>query len=141
MVELQLQVVELEKNNFHILVESTVNNETIYWIIDTGASKSVFDINLDDLYQPIEPDPEEEFKSAGINLGPIDTKLGKVSLKIGSIEINNLSVALINMEHISEIYKKYSDQKIGGLLGGDVLEAYGCCINYREKTISFNPEK
>lgn len=141
MIELPLHLIELDKNNFHLILESKISNESVYWIIDTGASKSVFDINLDHLYRLIEPDKNDEYLSAGINVSPIETKIGSVSFQLGeTVAIENLTVALIDMKHVTKIYKKYTDLKIGGLLGGDILNRYGCCIDYLNETIAFNKE-
>ena len=42
-----LQLVELEDENYHILIETIFQNgEKGKWAIDTGASKTVFDANL-----------------------------------------------------------------------------------------------
>ena len=138
MIKLPLHLIELDENNFHLVVESSVNNEKIFWIIDTGASKSVFDINLNQYYTLVESKNDEEFQSAGITSGKVETKLGSISFEIGKLQIDNLTVALLDLNHVKKIYKKYTNQLIGGLLGGDVLNKYKCCIDYMNRTITFN---
>jgi hypothetical protein len=139
MIEIPLQIIELENNNYHILIEGRFDNgSSACWIIDTGASKSVLDSNLSQFYEPIESDNEEDYQSAGINQGMMETSVGKISsLRFGNLEITNQKMALIDLSHVNEIYEKYTSYKIAGLLGGDILMQYKCTIDYERKIIQF----
>ena len=65
MIEIPLQIIELERDNFHILIEGHFGNEsTLYWIIDTGASKTVLDVTLNSFYDIIESDNIDDYQSA-----------------------------------------------------------------------------
>ena len=139
MIEIPLQIIELEHDNYHILIEGNFEDETpSYWIIDTGASKTVLDSNLTEFYADVESDNEEDYQSAGINQGMLDTSVGKIHfLRFGEFKIVNQKVALIDLNHVNEIYEKYTSFKIAGLLGGDILMQYKCMIDYERKIIQF----
>ena len=139
MIEIPLQIIELENENYHILIEGEFQDGTpSCWIIDTGASKSVLDINLNLYYEILDSDNEEDFQSAGINQGMMETSVGKMYfLKLGELKITNNKVSLIDLTHVNEIYGKYSSYRISGLLGGDILMQYKCRIDYNTKTIQF----
>jgi predicted aspartyl protease len=140
MVELPLQIIELENENYHILIETKLqDNKEVAWIVDTGASKSVFDSQLSKYYEILDTDNDDDYQSAGINQGMMQTSVGKLFfLQIGDIQIVDQKVALINLNHVNDIYRKYSYLPIAGLLGGDILARYRCVINYHSKTIRFN---
>lgn len=139
MLELELHIVELESDNYHIMLEGEFHDgEKCMWIVDTGASKTVLDKNLEDYYHLIESDGVDEFQSAGINEGMVDTQVGVTGhIKFGKLLIEDLKVALIDLSHVNDIYSKYSDYRIAGLLGGDILYKYGAVINYTRKKIFF----
>jgi len=139
MIEIPLQIIELEKDNYHILIEGEFQDKTpSYWIIDTGASKSVLDVNQNPYYEILDSDNEFDFQSAGINQGIMETSVGKMFfLKLGKLKITNQKVALIDLAHVNEIYEKYSSFRISGLLGGDILMQYKCSIDYNKRTIQF----
>ena len=139
MIEIPLQIIELENNNYHILVEGSFDDGTsACWIIDTGASKSVLDSNLSQFYEPIESDNEEDYQSAGINQGMMETSVGKIlHLRFGNLDLTNQKMALIDLKHVNDIYEKYTTYKIAGLLGGDILMQYKCIIDYERKIIQF----
>ena len=126
MIEIPLHIIELEHDNYHILIEGNFEDETpSFWIIDTGASKTVLDSNLTEFYADVESDNEEDYQSAGINQGMLDTSVGKIHfLRFGEFKIVNQKVALIDLNHVNEIYEKYTSYKIAGLLGGDILMQY-----------------
>jgi hypothetical protein len=143
MIEIPLQIILLEQDNYHILIEGNFFDEKpSYWIIDTGASKTVLDSNLDLYYANVELENEEDYQSAGINQGMLDTSVGKMHfLRFGEFKIVNQKVALIDLNHVNEIYEKYTSFKIAGLLGGDILMQYKCMIDYSRKIIKFNIPK
>jgi hypothetical protein len=139
MIEIPLNIVELEHENYHILIEGFFEDEIpSCWIIDTGASKTVLDKNLSSYYEFIDPDEGEDFQSAGINQGMTETSVGKLKiLRFGNLKITEHKVALIDLNHVNEIYEKYTSCRIAGLLGGDILTQYQCRIDYGNKTIQF----
>ncbi|HKK82036.1 MAG TPA: aspartyl protease family protein, partial [Prolixibacteraceae bacterium] len=71
-----IQLVELEDENYHIIIEGTLNNgKALQWVIDTGASKTVFDANLAEHFDADELEATE-IQSAGIGEGRVDTQTG-----------------------------------------------------------------
>ncbi len=139
MYEIPLQIVELEKENYHILIEGTFEDKTTSsWIIDTGASKSVLDVNLKSQYEVVDSDNVDDYQSAGINQGMMETSVGKMRyLRFGKLVIKKQKVALIDLDHVNEIYAKYTSHKIAGLIGGDILMQHKCVIDYKRKIITF----
>lgn len=138
-IELPLELVELEEHNFHLMLKSRLaNGQDGWWIVDTGASKTVFDRNQEHYYEIVDPHDKQKYQSAGISEGMVDTKVGNIAkLNFGSLRIKNLKVALIDLQHVNDIYQKYHDKCVAGLLGSDVLTRYGCQIDYLKQTIRF----
>ena len=143
MAKIPIELIELEHHNYHLLVEAKFEDgEKGYWIIDTGASKTVFDKSLDQYYKIIEADFDEEYQSAGISEGMVETSVGEIRfLAFGDLKLKDQKVALINLDHVNEIYKKYKDIHICGLLGSDLLKKHQCVIDYKFETISFTRPK
>lgn len=143
MIVLPLKLIELEENNFHLVLEGKLaDGKKIFWIVDTGASKTVFDSSLEDYYKLVEAGSHEQYQSAGISVGMVETRVGSIDkMKMGKLKIKNLKVALIDLSHVNEIYRKYRDIQIAGLLGSDIMKAYGCIIDYQQATIAFMKKK
>ncbi|PTN08665.1 aspartyl protease family protein [Mangrovibacterium marinum] len=138
-IELPLEIVELEEHNFHLMLKSRLwNGDQAWWIVDTGASKTVFDCNQEQYFSLVQSTSRQKYQSAGINEGMVDTKVGNIAkIQFGQVKIRNLKVALIDLKHVNEIYQRYHNKQVAGLLGSDVLANYGCQIDYLAKSIRF----
>lgn len=135
-IKIPIQVVELEKGNFHIIVTGKFNNDDVgYWAIDTGASKTVFDKTLDKFYS-LSEEKSEEIHSAGIGEKPLVTSIGNLqTFHLGKFKVENLKVALIDLSHINELYYRATNLEICGLIGGDFLVKHKATIDYKKKIL------
>lgn len=138
-INLPLILLELDEGNFHILIESKIGGaETSHWVIDTGASKTVFDSTLQDKYE-ICNDLLSEIESAGIGDTKIETKVGVIErLYLGGKIIDNFSVGLIDLSNLNMLYRQYTDYKISGLIGSDFLLKHKAIIDYENLTLALS---
>lgn len=138
-VSIPLQLVELENENYHLLVDSLFdNNESGKWTIDTGASKTVFDGNLSHLFNSVS-DPGTEVRSAGIGEGHIETRTGVLHrVSFGALEMKSWPVAIIDLKHINALYKTYANEQIVGLLGSDFLLSHKAVIDFERMELLFS---
>lgn len=129
-----IDIIELESENYHLIITSAfADGVKGNWVIDTGASKTVFDKNLTD-YFLLSDDETEDLHSAGINDEPLKTSMGYLKrFSFGKLEVENMKVALLDMSHINELYSKVTDIKICGLLGSDFLLKHKGLIDYKRK--------
>ncbi len=135
-IKIPIQLVELEEQNFHILVRSLfADGATGIWVIDTGASKTVFDKNLTPYYTELEGE-HEEIHTAGISEQTLETSLGVLeSLKFGKHKMKALKVALIDLKHINELYKKAANLQLCGLIGSDFLLQHKAVLDYGKREL------
>ena len=134
---LEIELLEIEENNFHLLMKSTFKSGEIgVWIVDTGATKTVFDIGRIDFYEEIALD-DDEFKSSGLTELVIETRLGEIKeINFGNFNLDKLQVALIDLDHINKMYSSFYQESICGLIGGDFLQKYHAIINYPKRKIT-----
>ena len=80
--EIVFEVVELEEKTYHPLIKAEFEGlENHWWVIDTGASKSVFDESLNDYYII---DNEDSVMATGLGKEVVETSSGKIAeLKLG----------------------------------------------------------
>jgi hypothetical protein len=131
-----LQIVELEDDNFHLIVTSVFSDgSTGRWVVDTGASKTVFDRNAEEKYTLLSGETDQ-LHTAGIGSKPVEaTAAVLVPFSLGKMHVEKLKVALIDLSHINELYTKSANLSISGLLGGDFLMRYRAVIDYRKKVM------
>lgn len=134
--KIKLQLIELEYNNYHLIAPVLFDNgESGYWVIDTGASKTVFDLNLKQLYDA-DGESTDQIHTAGINDEPLQTASGIVHpFILGKLHLKNVKVALLDLAHINDYYLKTANIKICGLLGGDFLMKYNSVISFKKEKL------
>jgi hypothetical protein len=131
-----INLIELEPDNFHLIISSVFSDgQTRNWVIDTGASKTVFDKNLEEYYSVLEGE-SDEIHTAGNSEQPQEISMALLAqLQIGKLKIKNFRVALLDLSHINELYSKSTNHKICGLIGGDFLMKYKAVIDYKKKKL------
>lgn len=127
-----LQLVEIEAGNYHLTASCRFEDGSAgIWIIDTGASKTVFDQSLTALYNLQEHDEPSGLQSAGIGAARVETSLGMLQpFYFGSFRAGPMQVALIDLSHINKFYYHATEKEICGLIGGDFLRDFEAVIDY-----------
>ncbi len=130
-----MEVVELEEGTIHLLVPAEIHGlENLWWVVDTGASKSVIDRAVASSFVGEE---SEGSMATGLGKEMVETATGLINnLRVGRILFDPLSVAIVDLHHINEEYSKYSDKRIAGLLGSDFFYREKAVIDYADCTIS-----
>lgn len=135
MQEIRFEIVELEANTYHPLIKAEFTGlEEYWWVIDTGASKSVFDSSLTEHFLANE---DESVMATGLGKEVVETNSGTITeLKLGGLSFGPLKVALVDFEHINNEYAKFSDKKIAGLIGCDFLYSRKAVLDFEQAKIT-----
>ncbi len=133
MIQIPLELLSLEDNSYHLLVEVVLNQNSVgKMVVDTGASRSVLDANLPIVMTRLEELPH----SSGIG-GEVTAFFAEIScFYIGEFSLENTSFAFIDLSAVNQAYQKATEQRIFGLLGSDLLLKYKAKIDY-EKLVLF----
>ena len=134
--KIPIEIIELDLGNYHIVVTSLFEDgREGKWVVDTGASKSIFDQNLYKYYRQLEG-ISEELHSAGFNDEPIKSSVAILDVfSIRNFKCRPMKVAIMDLSHINALYSKTAHLEICGLLGGDFLINHEAVIDYRRKRI------
>ena len=137
-----LDLIELEEANYHLAVKSvfTDGSEGL-WVIDTGASKSVFDRSLTNLYDETPAQEETSVRSAGIGNDQLDTTIGMLhAFHLSNLPVKPMLVALIDLSNINSLYYHATEREICGLLGSDFLLGNKAVIDYSKLQMKLYPK-
>ena len=129
--KIKFTVIELDSNTFHPLVKADFKGlKDYWWVIDSGASKSVMEITLMDHYLREETDA---VMATGLGKEEVSTSSGVIGdLKLDGHRFGPLKVALVDFQHINTEYSKFSDKKIIGLIGCDFLYEHKAIIDFKQ---------
>jgi hypothetical protein len=115
------------------VVEGTINGKLAYFIVDSGASLSVLDINQDRKFSFDSYPINEEAEGYG-GAAKFYQVLG-VSVKVGGKYLHN-QFRSQNLSNIVEIIRQNEGVYISGILGSDVWKDLDAVIDYKARTIA-----
>lgn len=139
-IEVPLQLLDIEGEGFHIMVKGLIHSKEASFLVDTGASRSVFDPKtiatfIDDLTFE-----KKEGLTAGVGSSDLESATFLIdSLAIGKLEIHDYEAVALDLENIHEMYSKLGLPHIDGIIGGDLLKRHKAIINYKAKKMRVLP--
>ncbi|HUH32805.1 MAG TPA: retropepsin-like aspartic protease [Daejeonella sp.] len=131
--KIPLQLINLQNDGFHLLVEVVVFGHPFNVVLDTGASKTVLDktsvenhIAADDLLT-------SDKLSTGLGTNTMESyTLHLPALHIGKLKLENFEAAVLDLSSISLAYENLQLPFVIGVLGGDILHQYNAVIDYNK---------
>jgi hypothetical protein len=134
-----IELLAIEEDGFHLVINGKLGGEVLRLLVDTGASKTVFDEErLLQLINPVDMKQNDKL-STGLGTNTMESKLVTLpKLEFGELCIRDLMVAVLDLSHVNVSYGEMNIPPLDGVLGGDVLRAYGAEINYKSKTVVFH---
>jgi hypothetical protein len=130
-VKLKLIPLELDKKTYHLFVEFNVKKTACRLLLDTGASKTVFDADRIKRFVKAEKIIANEGKSVGLGVSEMETHATVLkSLQMGKLFISQFEVAVLPIGHVNDTYQQLGFPMIDGVLGSDFLVKYRAIIDY-----------
>lgn len=122
------------------MVRGMIHGKEASLLIDTGASRSVFDPKTITTFIEDIQFEKKEGMSAGVGSSDLESATFVIDrLGIGALEITDYEAVALDLENIHEMYGKLGLPHIDGIIGGDLLKRYKAVINYRSKKLRLTP--
>lgn len=130
-----IEIIELEEESFHLFIEAVFGeNKHGNLIIDTGASKTVFDKAFVEELIIDHQVRKDKITSSGINNAIDDIEFVILeSIRFNELIIKSFATAIMDLSHINAIYENIGNRYIAGLIGSDFLVRYNALISYKAK--------
>lgn len=139
-IEIPLLFIDIEGDGFHIMVKGLIHGKEANFLIDTGASRSVFDPDTIASFIDNPAFEKKEGMTAGVGSSDLESATFHIdTLSIGNLEIREYEAVALDLENIHEMYAKLGLPRIDGIIGGDLLKRHKAIINYKAKKIRFLP--
>ncbi len=140
--KIPFQFIKIEGKGYHLLINVLINGKSADLLIDTGASKTVFDLTRIESYLDNSDFTENEMLSAGLGTNTLSSKSTTInSFKIGDFEILNYPCIIIDMNHVNETYQSIGLKPFEGVLGSDILYKFKASIDFKTKTLKLRKRK
>lgn len=140
--KVNLQIIKIDVEGYHLGITCLLNNKKANVIVDTGASRTVFDSNRIHLFTDASRQVAVESQSTGLGTNTMQSALITIdSFKIGKINLKNFDIVLLDMTHVNESYQKIGLQPIDGVIGCDILFKFKASINLKKQCITFRQKE
>ncbi len=137
MIYIPLTLLNLQDDGFHLLLEVIVFGKHFKAVLDTGASKTVFDKATVETH--LHPDSvlrHTDMVSTGLGTTSMPSFVLNVpDLQIGGLHLRDYEVAILDLSSINFAYEQLEVEPVIGVIGGDILARYGGVIDYRKNRL------
>ena len=135
-ITVPLKLINLQDDGFHLLVEIVVFGETLFAVLDTGASRSVFDKTL--MKKHVNEISVSEETQAATIFSTSETLQGIVpKLKIGGLTLKNYEAVALDLQSVTDTYLTMGHPAIAAIIGGDILMEFKAKIDYQKLVLRF----
>ena len=122
------------------MLKGSIHGKEAHFLIDTGASRSVFDPKTMANFIENLQFEKKEGMTAGVGSSDLESATFKIEVfTIGELKIHDYEAVALDLENIHEMYGKLGLPHIDGIIGGDLLKRHKAVINYRSKKLRITP--
>lgn len=140
-IEIPINIINIEGDGFHLIAEGMINNKPARFVVDTGASRTVFDKDRILNYIDNPEFNEKEGISAGIGGTDISSFIFNIEeLSFGDLKINGYQAVAMDLSNVNNSYAMLKLPPVDGVLGGDLMKKYQAVINYKLKKMRLTPK-
>lgn len=131
--------INLDDEGCHLIINGFLNGNPIRMVVDTGASRTVFDMDRLLKIAPETNIEKNELDSAGLGTSTMESFVAFINhLQFGDYILNNYVTAALDLKHVNESYEKIGLKAVDGVLGGDIFSLSNALIDYKNLIITFN---
>ena len=141
--KVKIRILELERGDYHTLVNGSVAGHPVRMVIDTGASHSCMDKNFAQQILPALQTARHEGVTAGIGGDDFEVHIADVpDFRIGRFrQPLYQNMALIDFTYINQAYRRLHKKPLQMILGNDFLVKSRAVIHYEEGVLYFTVDK
>jgi len=137
-VSVPLQIIDLNGDGFHPLLNIKVYGKIFTVVLDTGASKTAFDKGLLLKANKKALINDSDILSTGLGTNSMQSFTATIhDMRIGRLKIPEFQVAVLDLSTINIAYTQMGHPQVLGVLGGDILMKYQAVVDYGKQVIKF----
>ncbi len=132
----------IEDDGCHITLCAEINGKNAELLVDTGASRTVFDLERIKAFVSASDFKPHHKLSTGLGTNSMETQAVMIeSLTLGELLISNHEAILLDLRHVNESYSQLELPEIDGVIGSDILLAHKAIIDFAKRKITFYIEQ
>ena len=136
-ISVPITLINLNDDGFHLLLEITAFGNKSLAVIDTGASRSVFDKRF------IEDNSKDFTTSGDVSATTLFTTSSIIQavipkLKLGKLTIKKYPAVALDLDTVNQAYVMLGHPRVIAIIGSDIFYKYEAKINYKKMKVFFS---
>ena len=137
--KIPIDIISIEDDGSHLLIKSKINGKVARLLIDSGASRTVFDEERIKHFVNDKTFEKHEKLSTGLGTNSMVTSIVTLkTFRLGELVIENFNAVLLDLNHVNVTYSTLGYMEIDGVLGNDVLVKHKATINYKKLLLTLD---
>lgn len=143
MIKIPLTKLTLQEEGVHLILTVIICDQSYKMVLDTGASKTVFDKHSLMEIPSLAPLLESSTTlSSGLGTNSMESYTLKLpELKMETWVCRHTTFAVLDLTSINYAYEQMHFEPVIGVLGGDILAQYEAKIDYKKMYLSLRKTK
>src|SRR5215204_20353 len=111
------------------IVEGEINGKKAYFIMDTGAGLTTFDINQAKYFGFTSTESDLSVNAFNNNVAPIQQAVGIISIRINEVDITGDIMYTTNLSNLVKYIQTCANKRISGIIGVPIMKRHGLVID------------
>ncbi len=131
--ELPIKLLDIQGDGFHLSIKGKVNGKSVNLLIDTGASRTVFDKNRIERISKSKEFEKSETLSTGLGTNSMQSEFEVFKkLQLNELVISNYKAVLLDLSHVNHSYEAIGMKPVDAVIGSDILRKHSAVIDYEK---------
>jgi hypothetical protein len=141
-ITIPLKFIDVGGDGFHLHAIFHIGKKPVRMVIDTGASRTVFDKQKFESITGSSDSLLHEKLSAGIGGSGLESHVIRFSgFRLGKIELKKYQTVLMDLSHVNNSYAQMKIKEVDGILGSDIMKKFKAKIDFGKKVLVLYPPK
>ena len=125
----QIASVNIDTSCNLCIVEGEINGKKAYFIMDTGAGLTTFDINQAKHFGFTSTECDLSVSGFTNNVEPIQQAVGITSIRINEVDVTGDIIYTTNMSNLVKHIQLCANKRISGIIGVPIIKKHGLVID------------
>ena len=123
----------IESDGYHLMGIIKINGKKAKVIVDTGASRTVFDKERIKHFVRTKSTVIKDKLSTGLGTNSMKShQLPIRSLQLGKIKVKDYPAVLLDLSHVNHSYAQLGMAAVDGVLGSDIMHRFKAVIDFKK---------
>ncbi|MCD6068204.1 MAG: clan aspartic protease [Bacteroidetes bacterium] len=128
---LKIKLLNIDNDGYHLSIKAKLNGKLAHLLIDTGASRTVFDLNRMSKFIKTADMQENERLSTGLGTNTMKSQVAQLKkMELGDLVIPDYKAIFLDLSHVNISYVNAGLNPIDGVVGSDILHDHKAVLDY-----------